>query len=173
MKKSLFLLWFSCAGLTTITLAQSKTVPKATIQQSLKKQSEAEVSTATTSFVSTGVNQAFAGGSNLYIADPTIRTLNQRAAGSKLSIGSSGIVGMPKRAYGFANGKILLRSTTAPSSGTVYGSGSVGTGTSISGLGTSENVPGVNGKSPYASSSLWGTKQSPDQALGVDSTKKQ
>lgn len=94
------------------------------------------------------------------IADPTINVLNQRASGSNVPVSSSGIVGMPKRTYGFAHGKILLRSTTATSSGTAYGSGAVGTGTTLMGVGTGENTPGTNGKNPYAGPWLWGTKPS-------------
>jgi hypothetical protein len=36
------------------------------------------------------------------ISDPTIRALNQRAAGYDVPLGPSGILGMPKRKYGFA-----------------------------------------------------------------------
>jgi hypothetical protein len=96
--------------------------------------------------------------SSFTISDPTIRALNQRAAGYDVPLGPSGILGMPKRKYGFASGKLLLRSTTAPSSGTNYGSGAVGTGTSIMGVGTGEGAIGVNGKNPYAGPWLWGGK---------------
>ena len=105
-------------------------------------------------------NQAHAnpGVSPFTISDPTIRALNQRAAGYDVPVGPSGILGMPKRKYGLANGKLLLRSTTAPSSGTNYGSGAVGTGTSIMGVGTGEGAIGVNGKNPYAGPWLWGSR---------------
>lgn len=63
---------------------------------------------------------------------------------------------MPKRKYGFANGKLLLRNTTAPSSGTMYGSGAVGTGTAIMGVGTGEAALGVNGKKPLCRTLVMG-----------------
>src|SRR5438874_7254384 len=65
----------------------------------------------------------------LTIQDPTIRALNARANGEPVNISASGIVGMPRSAYGFRNGHLLLRNTGATSSGTTTGSGSVGTGT--------------------------------------------
>lgn len=107
------------------------------------------------------------------IADPTINSLNQRAAGAPVPAGSSGIIGLGKHGNGFANGHILLRTTTATSPGTAYGSGAVGTGTSILGAGTSEVTPGANGKSPYAAPSLWGDKQPVASGKSSDSTKRQ
>ena len=98
------------------------------------------------------------------IADPTINALRQQAGGNTTLVSSSGIVGMPRRSYGFANGKILLRNTTATSSGTTFGSGAVGTGTTLLGSGTGENAISVNGKSPYAGTSLWGSRL-PQQGL--------
>lgn len=103
------------------------------------------------------------------IADPTINALNEQAAGNTRLVSPSGVVGMPKRAYGFSNGRILLRPTTAPSSGTMYGSGAVGTGTTILGIGAGENALGVNGKSPYAGPYLWGS-QSPVRNLPLADT---
>lgn len=92
------------------------------------------------------------------IADPTIRALNSRANGNPLPVGSSGIIGVPKRSYGFANGHIQLRSANANSIGTPMGStGAVGTGTSPGSLGTHGAGIGVNGKSPYAGPAIWGT----------------
>ena len=109
---------------------------------------------------STGSYSAFAAPlSKLSIADPTVNLLNRKALGSDDRVGRSGIVGMPKGSYGFANGRILLRNTTATSSGTGYGSGAVGTGTSLQGIGASEAILGVNGKSPYAGPWLWGDRR--------------
>lgn len=109
---------------------------------------------------STTNNAAYGGttAQRFSIADPTINALNRQAAGNAPVVSESGVVGMPRRTYGFANGKILLRPTTAPTSGTVYGSGSVGTGTTIMGVGTGENALGVNGKNPYAGPWLWGSR---------------
>ncbi len=114
----------------------------------------------TVTLTAAGENQAYATtpARRFSIADPTINALNQQAAGSSTIVSPSGVVGMPKRAYGFANGKILLRPTTAPSSGTIYGSGSVGTGSTIMGVGAGENALGVNGKSPNAGPWLWSSK---------------
>lgn len=174
MRRSLFLAIFFCLGLTTISLAQTKPKSKSPVQQPEENSATKQLSTDSASFAANDSNQAFGASANrLYITDLVVRALNQRAAGSKVSVGSSGVVGMPHGSYGFANGKILLRPTTAPSSGTAYGSGSVGTGTSINGLGTGENLPGVNGKNPYAGSSLWGTKPPPGQSFRTDTTKKQ
>jgi hypothetical protein len=120
---------------------------------------QTKASDNTVSLTSTSANQAYAGSARRFsIADPTINILNERANGSNIPVGSSGIVGMPKSTYGFANGKILLRNTTAASSGTSYGSGAVATGTTITGIGTAENVIGVNGKNPYAGPWLWGSR---------------
>src|SRR5215213_9930869 len=50
---------------------------------------------------------------NFTIADPTIRALNMNANGGDVRISNSSIVGMPRRAYGFANGHIYLSNRTA------------------------------------------------------------
>jgi hypothetical protein len=93
----------------------------------------------------------------LQISDPTIRTFNERAfSRTTPAIEGSGIIGMPKLAYGVANGHILFRSTDAPTSGTSTGSGSVGTGTNVGPVGTAGNAIGVNGKNPYAGPGIYG-----------------
>lgn len=92
----------------------------------------------------------------LKIADPIILTLKERAKGNDVPISASGIVGMPKRAYGFANGHILLRSTTVTTSGTSTGMPTVGTGSSLGTIGSAGPFIGMNGKSPYAGSAMWG-----------------
>jgi hypothetical protein len=93
------------------------------------------------------------------ITDPTVLALIERARGNEVFVSSSGIVGMPKRAYGFANGAILFRSTVATSSGSTGGNSSVGCGGSISGIGSGGSFIGLNGKSPYAGLGMWGTSQ--------------
>lgn len=147
---------------------QAQTGKKISKQQTAKKKSTAKkattqaatVKTGTVTLTSSSTNKAYnhAAAVRFSIADPTINALNQRAAGNNVPVSSSGIVGMPKRTYGFANGKILLRNTTATTPGTSYGSGAVGSGTTILGVGTSENAIGVNGKNPYAGPWLWGSK---------------
>ena len=63
---------------------------------------------------------------------------------------------IPKHAYGFHNGRLLLRSTGATSSGTITGSGSVGTGSSLGNIGSTGSGIGLNGKTPDAGSGMWG-----------------
>lgn len=90
------------------------------------------------------------------ITDPLLITLNKRANGADISFNKSGIVGMPKRAYGFANGHLILRTTGAVTFGTQTGSGSVGTGTSQATFGSIGAPMNVNGKSPHAGINMWG-----------------
>jgi hypothetical protein len=109
------------------------------------------------------------------ISDPTINALNAKANGADVRISKSGIVGMPKRAYGFANGHLLLSTTSATSSGTITGSGSVGTGSSLGSLGTNGPAMELNGKSPYAGATMWGNARNlwisrGDSAVRVNKT---
>lgn len=108
-----------------------------------------------------------------HIADPTVTMLNERAAGAPVPKNSSGIIGASKHSNGFANGHLLLRTTSTVSSGTAYGSGAVGTGTSIQGTGVSETTSGANGKSPYAGPALWGDRWGGDAIKRSDSTRRQ
>jgi hypothetical protein len=48
---------------------------------------------------------------NYMVADPILTTLSARANGANIRFNNSGIVGMPKSAYGFANGHISLKTT--------------------------------------------------------------
>lgn len=159
--------------------AQTKTTKKSTAKKLVTKTNKAKKTTAkdtsTVVLTKATTNAAYApaGSTRLQIADPTVNTLNRRAAGAPLPADAKPIIGMPKATYGIANGRILLRNTTATNPGTVYGSGAVGTGTSILGGGTSEATIGVNGKSPYAGPWLWGDKR-PVYAVPVgDSTRRQ
>ena len=159
MKKRMFFSFLFCvfvvASFAQSTNAKKKKQPVKTVAKNRNATAKKD---STVVLSSVGHYDAFAPSAKLSIADPTINQLNLRASGADVRISSSGIVGMPKRTYGFANGHILLRNTTAASSGTAYGSGAVGTGTSIQGVGTSEQTLGVNGKSPYAGHWLWGEK---------------
>src|SRR5574337_717448 len=56
------------------------------------------------------------------ITDPILTTLNAGANGKNIQFNKSGIVGMPKHAYGFANGHITLHATGAVATGTETGS---------------------------------------------------
>ncbi len=90
------------------------------------------------------------------ISDPTIRAMNMRGNGNDAVLGPVGIPGVSRRANGFANGRLLLRPTAATSSGSIQGSGLVGTGSSLGTPGSNGPFMGVNGKSPYAGLSMWG-----------------
>lgn len=90
------------------------------------------------------------------ISDPILTTLKARANDANIRFNKSGIVGMPKSAYGFANGHIVLRTTGAVTFGTQTGSGAVGTGTSLATFGSVGAPMNVNGKSPYAGINMWG-----------------
>lgn len=90
------------------------------------------------------------------VTDPILTILDKRASGANIPFKKSGIVGMPKRAYGFVNGRISLTTTGAVTSGTQTGSGSVGTGTSMATFGSVGAPMNVNGKSPYAGINMWG-----------------
>lgn len=115
----------------------------------------------TTVLTSSGTYNAYgssdAAAGRLQIADPVIKSLNVRAYSRTVpEVEGSGIIGMPRLAYGVANGHILFRSTDAPTSGTSTGSGSVGTGTNVGPVGTAGHAIGVNGKNPYAGPGIYG-----------------
>jgi hypothetical protein len=156
---SLILSFFFINASAQTTGEKSKKAVKKTVDKSRVKAPAKDASVETITLTTTSANKAYNNTANrLTIADPTINALKQNAAGGNVQISKSGIVGMPRGTYGFANGKILLRTTTATSSGAGYGSGAVATGSSINSLGTSESTIGVNGKSPYAGPWLWGSK---------------
>jgi hypothetical protein len=94
--------------------------------------------------------------SKLVITDPIITALDARAHGANIKFNNSGIVGVPKRAYGFANGHITLKTTGAVTTGTQTGSGAVATGTSLGTFGSLGPAMEVNGKNPYAGTIMWG-----------------
>jgi len=152
---------------------KKKTVAKKTVAKKTAKPAKEE--TGTVVLGSTSANAAYAPLTTrrFSIADPTINVMNMRAAGADINFRNSPIAGMPKSTYGVANGKLLLRSTTATTSGTAYGSGAVGTGTSIIGTGTSEATLGTNGKSPYAGTWLWGDRRPVYGTAVSDSAKRQ
>lgn len=115
---------------------------------------------------------------NYTVTDPILTTLDARANGANIRFNKSGIVGMPKRAYGFANGHILFNTTGAVTSGTQTGSGAVGTGTSLATFGSIGAPMNVNGKSPYAGINMWGNAMNMqmirrDSSVRLSPTKKQ
>ena len=93
---------------------------------------------------------------NYTVSDPILTTLSARANGANLRFNNSGIVGMPKRAYGFANGHIALKTSGSVTTGTETGSGGVATGTSLATFGSVGEPMNVNGKSPYSGINMWG-----------------
>lgn len=112
------------------------------------------------------------------VADPVLTTLNARANGANIQFNKSGIVGMPKRAYGFANGHIIFNSSGSVTSGTQTGSGAVGTGSSLATFGSMGAPMNVNGKSPYAGINMWGNAMNmsitkSDSTVRLSSKKKQ
>jgi len=82
----------------TAKISHDKTVSENTLVNSSKT-----VSLTSTDSYSAKSNTA-SGPLTLTISDPILRSLNARANGSGVKINKSGIVGMPKSAYGFANG---------------------------------------------------------------------
>jgi hypothetical protein len=164
MKKILLcvlVLTWTTASLQAQTNRKKTTAKKTTTTRTVSRSTRAQ--TPVISAVSTGSYAARsrerAGVNHLTISDPTINALNARANGSDVQVSKSGIVGMPKRAYGFANGRLVLNSSGATSSGTITGSGAVGTGSSLGSIGSNGPAIGLNGKSPYAGSSMWGNAQ--------------
>jgi len=162
-------------GLVSIGQAQTTPSKKKPAAKSSVKATKTPATTSIVVLYSTSANNAYTPSSigRLQIADTTINFMNQRAAGANISFGNSAIADMPKGTYGFANGKIFLRNTTATTSGSAYGSGAVGTGTSIHGAGTSESTIGVNGKSPDAGPWLWGDRRPVYTLPRVDSIRGQ
>ena len=150
-----------CAGI----LVSMAGVCAAQAKNSSKKQSADRVKTTTstktdntsaTTLTSTGEYPALGSpGSRLFISDPTVRTLNARANGQNIRVSGSGVVGMPRGSYGFANGKISLLPRGSRTSGTQTGNGSVGSGTSAAAAGASGPAMGLNGKNPYAGTEIW------------------
>ena len=159
MKKILLLGCMLVGLLAQSEAQQSSSKKKGTVRKSTAKKAKASPRNETSVVLTnSSANQARGAASQLRISDPTVLELNRRSNGAAPT--TQPVIGMPKSTYGIANGKILLRNTTATTPGTAYGSGAVGTGTSIAGAGTSETTLGVNGKSPYAGPWLWGDRRS-------------
>ena len=156
--------------ITSITAAQNpKNVPpkknKNTASKVLTEKKKtngfdsATASSGTINLTSISENRALKNSeAQLQISDPILKAFNANANGANIKLGSSGLLGVPKGAYGFANGKIILYSNGAKSSGTITGMGSVGTGTSPGTVGSLGPAMGVNGKNPYAGIDPYGTR---------------
>jgi len=162
---------FLCVGILLLvgraTMAQTKSAkpkPQAN-SKTIQSKSDNKVTNSSNplSLNSTASYPAKANNNSLSVAnkqytitDPILTTFDARAKGSNISMGKSGIVGMPKRAYGFANGWLLFHSTGSTTFGTQTGSGGVATGTSLGTFGSNGPAMSVNGKSPYAGINMWG-----------------
>jgi hypothetical protein len=158
-------------GITTAQTEQKKITGKNQLKKknSIKKEIRKQAPTRTNknqidtvfSLSSTGSYNALEerqSVARLQIADPIVKALKAKANGADIKIGSSGLVGVPKGTYGFANGKIAFYLGGATSNGTSTGSGSVGTGSSPGNIGSLGPAMGVNGKSPYAGNGAYGTR---------------
>ena len=172
MKSLMFSIAF-VLGFALFTTAQTRTsraVPKKAItKQPVKKtvsktkpvEGTLKLATLNSSSDYAAKNDSIRGVSRLNISDPTVLSLRDRARGSDARLSSSGIVGMPKGSYGFANGRIIFNNSGSTSTGGVTGVGTVGTGSGLGSIG-SNNWRGSNGKSTYAGTSMWGNSRNLD-----------
>jgi len=159
-----------CAGFFLLVsanaLSQTKSKKESTVQQhknpvATNKGNSGSSNTLTLNSSSSYAAKGTASGlstwrNNYVVSDPLLTTLSARANGANIQFNHSGIVGMPKRAYGFSNGHIILNPSGAVTSGTQTGSGAVGTGTSLATFGSIGAPMHVNGKSSYAGINTWG-----------------
>jgi len=163
----------SAIAQTKKTAAKKKTTLSAKTNNktsTVKKQTANQVV-----LVNTGSYKAYAQSATnmrLQISDPIVRTLDAKAEGANIRVSNSGIVGMPRGSYGFANGKIKLYNTVATTPGGITGSGTVGTGSHPGSIGTGANAISVNGKSPYAGSGMWGWNNSNPLPVDTDSSQR-
>jgi len=159
-----------CAGFFLLVsanaLSQTKSKKESTVQQhknpvATNKGNSGSSNTlklnSSSSYAAKGTASGLSTWRNNYVvSDPLLTTLSARANGANIQFNHSGIVGMPKRAYGFSNGHIILNPSGAVTSGTQTGSGAVGTGTSLATFGSIGAPMHVNGKSSYAGINTWG-----------------
>jgi hypothetical protein len=141
------------AGLSVACMAQ----PKAN-----KKLKSTAVRSSSARLESSNSNAAYAPAASpkqFSISDPVVNLYNGRASGVlPTNHISRPVFGMPKLRYGVANGHLLFYNTTATTSGSYTGGGSVGTGSSAGSVGTNGVAPGVNGKNPYAGPGIYGNR---------------
>lgn len=131
---------------------------KISSRKNIKHENRSHYNNSTYSVSTIGTYSAFGPNYSQYkIEDPTLRAFIDKSNGEDVRIGKTGIIGEPKGALGFARGHITFYTTSSPTSGTMTGSGAVGTGTTVGSLGSNTTSTGVNGKSPYAGPSVWGT----------------
>lgn len=178
MKNVLLFLWLAFSALAAEAQKKNKTAKRSVAKKEAAKK-PATVATLPSNTITLSHSsdyKAFADRAavrRLYIADTTLRVLDRNAAGANLRISGSGIVGRPRGSYGFSNGQFILYGTHATSTGTITGSGSVGTGSSPASIGTFGPGMGVNGKNPYAGPEMYGTGvYSMRDIILIDSTRK-
>lgn len=162
-----------CAGILLIlnSTVEAQTKNKKTTTKTTPPKKASTKKGSTTQLVTTSANAAKAPAipqsslgwrntplpaNNWQIADPVVRTLNERANGATTTDFKE-FMGVGRGTYGVANGRILLRPNGATTSGGITGSGAVGTGSTPGGVGTHGVSLGVNGKNPYAGPAIWGT----------------
>jgi hypothetical protein len=140
------------------TGSKNSVAKKTTSKKSAKKvKNSSDTATILSTTASYNANAAPASFTTQYfISDPLVKALDARASGAPIRISGSGIVGMPRGSYGFGKGQLKLYNTGATTSGGITGNGSVGTGSYLGSIGTHAAASGVNGKSPYAGSHMWG-----------------
>lgn len=168
----LLLLISVTAEAQTKKAAQKKKTPQ-TVRTTNKKTTTKKQTNNTVTLADTTSYSAYSGNTNskrFQISDPVVRTMDANSKGANIRVSGSGIVGMPRGSYGFANGKIKLYNTVATTSGGITGSGTVGTGSYPGSIGTGANAISVNGKSPYAGSGMWGWNNSITLRAGIDSS---
>jgi len=155
----LFLFCISAEAQTKKSSAK-KTTAKNTVAKEAAKKNDSGKTTSTVQLTDTAGYNAktlpATFNNQLFIADPTVKALDARAEGARIRISGSGVAGMPRGSYGFGNGQFRLYPSGATTSGGITGNGSVGTGSFSGSIGTHSAVIGVNGKSPYAGTNMWG-----------------
>jgi hypothetical protein len=164
MKSLLYYTVLVLALVSTQTNAQKKSTKAKTAQKSKTVSANKRAASANTLTLNsignypakTNTNRLSSPTTTYTLSDPILTTLSARANGANIRFNNSGIVGMPKSAYGFANGHLSLKTTGAVTSGTETGSGGVGTGTSLATFGSIGAPMNVNGKSPHAGINMWG-----------------
>jgi hypothetical protein len=159
MKKIwIVLMVFGLAGTTAAQTKGNKTVKKnITKKKAATARKINKTNNEVISLTSTGSYPAKTSTKTRYsVSDPFINILNARARGVEPDVKNVQLFGMPKGAYGFANGRLRVFPTGTTSSGTITGMGAVATGSSPGAIGSTGLGMGANGKSPYAGTAMWG-----------------
>ena len=128
--------------------------PKKSVKKGTSATAKADLNSGAVKRTSTGAYAARAAAPGVsgqsQIADPLVRALDARANGAPVRISGSGIVGMPRYSYGLANGRITFLPQGSRTTGSINGSGAVGTGTSPGVVSSAGPAMRLNGKNPYS-----------------------